>query len=352
MKNKLIFLFLAQLLCLWQCAFADTSDVNYLKDKSRIESIVGGFYEGRFSDGTPFQMTLFYSKDNPSTYQYPRQFKGEVINLEQTTFHGNSFKLSMKYIIADNAYPKGKVLYKEQFTGKLSKDKKTASGIWTHSANKKERKLRFSMRKLITYKEISVTHKSIFASQTLTPEEAEWIDPTRPFTFNAIVPILKDEKINEAGLENASLCEFDQECSNSILVVGHYNNLMSLSSGNSGYDAGNAHGHYGSILRHYVSTHDVSNEVFLDYFFKTSSSCLTTLSNLIRSDLEKEQVSSAEGFRMTETDYKDIKFIPTPLGLAFVFDPEELGGYGEGSPSVFIAKESIKQCLIYLPESK
>ncbi|WP_162818194.1 hypothetical protein [Aquirhabdus parva] len=352
MKNKLILLFVVQILCLWQCAFADTDnpDVNYLKDKSRIESIVGGFYEGRFSDGTPFQMTLYYSKEDEkySSYQYPRQLKGEAIGIRQSSFQGDSFTLS---VIADDPNTEGKVLYKEEFVGTLSNDKKNASGIWTHTANQKKKTLNFSMQQISVYKEISVTHKSIYASRPLESYEVGFIDPTRPFKFSAVFPVFNDEKIDKRNLEDAAICDHDQECSNGIYILGYYNNLLSLSSEFWWYDAGSAHGHYSSLTRHYIWASGISQEVFLDHFLKFSPTCLAMLSNLVRKGLG--EISGAKYFKITQQSYKQVKFLPSPLGLQFMFDVEEFGAYGEGTPpSVFLPKESIKQCLTYLPKSK
>lgn len=40
--------------------FADEQYTNYLMDANKTEWDAGGFYEGSFEDGTPFQMDLSY----------------------------------------------------------------------------------------------------------------------------------------------------------------------------------------------------------------------------------------------------------------------------------------------------
>ena len=75
--------------------------VDFLTHKDRLEWVAGGFYEGRFADGTPFQMNLAYptpKKINRKTgeryaldtsYWYPRRFAGETLNLTIKSFKPN-----------------------------------------------------------------------------------------------------------------------------------------------------------------------------------------------------------------------------------------------------------------------
>lgn len=353
MKNKLIPLLLLPFIFQCQHTYADLIDqtIDYLKDPSRKELITGGFYEGHFSDGTPFQMTLTYTTPQSSfgaSYKYPQKFTGEIINFEKSSFHNNAFNLSMSDRVAEPPDFKTKILFKEKLTGKLSKDKKSVSGIWAHIEGNKKKTLTFSMHRLITYKGIYVTHKSFYAGE---PSDG-WINPIRPFKFSAVLPILNYPEINKVNLQNASVCEYDQECSNGTSIEGYYNNLLSLKSENWGYAAGAPHGYDSFIVRNYVTKSETAREVFLDYFFKTSPTCLATLSNLVIRNLKEQQLSGAENFIINKDNYKNLNFLPTPLGLEFLFNQYEVGSYAEGEPNVFINKKQLGDCLIYLPETK
>lgn len=345
MKNKLIpFLIFS---FLFQLAYADSDDsnINYLKDPSRKESIAGGFYEGRFSDGTPFQMTLPYStSDLRASYQYPKKFTGETIGFENVFFKGDSFKLSKSYTSSRSNNG-----INEEFVGKLSKDKKSASGIWTQIIGNKKKNLNFSIERLIPYKHISVTQKSVDTSKH-NPDNFEDSDQNLSFTFDAIFPILQNSKIQETVLKDASICSYDQECSNNITIEEDYNNLLTLRSESWGQAMGAPHGYDSFRIYHYLTNSGTSREIFLNYFFKNSPTCLAKLSQLITSELTEQEISGAKDFKLD--DYKTMDFLASPLGLEFDFNPYEVGSYVEGEPSVFISKKQLGDCLIYLPETK
>jgi hypothetical protein len=99
---------LCTLLCLaFGNALADVvaPSEDFLKAPDRIEWQAGGLYDGRFEDGTRFQIQLAYPR--PGTvpksalpfaeyYWYPKRFTGQVLVLNRIEGSGNAVHLAVQ----------------------------------------------------------------------------------------------------------------------------------------------------------------------------------------------------------------------------------------------------------------
>lgn len=86
--------------------------------------------------------------------------------------------------------------------------------------------------------------------------------------------------------------------------------------------------------------------VYPYHVISVSPNCLHTVSKSIVSLLEEAEVDQPENG--TIENWKHIKFLPTPVGIQFDFDPYQLGGYLSAA-TIFVKKKDIEQCVKYLP---
>jgi len=272
------------------CRFAYGEEEDYLNHPDRTEWIAGGFYEGLFQDGTPFQMNLPYpipksinrKEQGPSmlraSYWYPRKFIGAVIFLKAKSITDNGFNIATESHIK-SAISEGE----EIFEGKFSPDKKSAQGFWTQTKRKK--RMAFTMKRVFEYKAIDVA----------LPIHEEDYNSDRPFVFGAVFPIFGDSSINHWIKNLLSVCEHDLECSNSVEIEWYSKANLSLNASVWGYSKGLAHGNGFTAHRNYMSTSAGFKQVSIGHFVNTSENCLKRLSREIVASLKKQKYSRAEG---------------------------------------------------------
>lgn len=340
---KIMLLSIGSLISL-QCLCAFAEEENYLKHPKRTEWQAGGFYEGTFEDGTAFQMNLPYPPPKsinhanwePSvtaSYWYPRRFSGETISLKIKSFEDNAFSIAVQKI--DN---KGNTADEEIFEGILSLDKTSAHGQWT--LIKKKRKMTFAMKRRFEYKGVDVS---------LPSREEKEHDSERSIAFSAIFPVLGNSKVDGWIKDFISKCDYDSECINSVEVAWFSKNSYSLYGNIWGYGDGMPHGNGYSTYRHYVTTGAVPKLAKLNHFISTSDGCLESISKKIISALKTQEYSRAEAGKLRDVEH--VKFLPTPHGILFDFDPYEVGAYSEGAPRVFIERQKVGGCIKYLPQN-
>lgn len=322
--------------------FANEQYTNYLMDPNKIEWDAGGFYEGSFEDGTPFQMDLPYpipesinrKESQPHTlspsYWYPKNFSGKTIQLRIRSFSQNFVEL-----VAETEDKNGNFVDAEVFKGTLSPDRITMYGVWKQT--NKNRQLKFSMKRVYPYHGVDVTH-----SRNTTIDDD---NPSRPFVFSVIFPIIGNQHADSWIRDLMSTCEHDLECTNQVTIAFHANTSLSLHGWAWGYSNRMAHGNGSSAYKHFKIIDTSLSPAELNHFISVSPNCLHTVSKNIVSLLEEKVDRPENG---TIEDWKHIKFLPTPVGIQFDFDPYELGGYLSAA-TVFVKKKDIEQCVKYLP---
>jgi hypothetical protein len=322
--------------------FVFAEEINYLKHPNRIEWQSGGFYEGMFEDGTPFQMNLPYPSlisirvhwvpaSVTASYWYPRRFKGDTISFKIKWISDNSFSITVQ-----NLVKKGNTVTEETFDGVTSPDKTDVHGHW--KLVKKQKNMSFSMKRLFVYKGIDVS---------LPCDEGIDVEPPCTFVFSASFPVIDNPKVDKWITDLVSECGQDVECRNSLEVAWFSKDLLSFRGWNWGFSHQMAHGYGYSTYRHYDTAGTAPRPVKFDNFIKTSDSCLKKISNSIISTLKKQKYSGAEDGEISDAD--NVKFLPTPSGIQFNFDPYDVGTYLEGAPNVFIERRKLGNCIKYLP---
>jgi len=352
----LIFLSLCPNLCR-----AEDGDENedFLHAKDRIEWQAGGFYEGTFADGTPFQMNLPYAAPEAvarhlkwadgstmevmqGMYWYPRKFAGNTLalNVETSSDSGFTAEVYLTTVAKDDTE---KRTLEERLTGQFSPDKTLVTGKWTHE--RKNREMSFSMKRVFAY-------KGVFVSRQLTGENYEGKNEQYTFVFNAIFPIIGDAAVDAktASRTVASYCSFDEICLNRTEAVWLSPTLLSLHDLSFGYGHGAAHGQTHTDHRHYVVENAGYRQVGLDHFITTSPQCLETIARRLIASLKGQGMSMDGTESITAKDVANrTNFLPTPSGIRFDFDQYEVGPYAEGAPKTFLTRQNLGNCVKYLP---
>jgi hypothetical protein len=314
---------------------------DFLKAPDRIEWHAGGLYDGRFEDGTRFQIQLAYPQ--PGTvpksvlpfaeyYWYPKRFTGQVLVLNRIEGSGNAVHLVVQ--------PDSRLPADESFTIALAPDRLSGSGTWT--APKLKKQMAFSLQRAVTYDYVVV--------QRPPPPEAHEGDPERKFTFAAWFPVLGTPDADAWAREQAGKCAGDLECMNQIEVRWKSRSLLSLNASVWEYNYMTPHGNVGSGTRQYGVDNGKLTPLGLDAFLNLDADCVSSVTAAIVAQLHAQQLPWADEWaKHAPLQNKWLKFIPTASGIAFNFDPYEVGAYAQGSPSVFLTRAKLGSCLRSLP---
>jgi hypothetical protein len=335
---------LCTLLCLaFGNALADVvaPSEDFLKASDRIEWHAGALYDGRFEDGTRFQIQLAYPR--PGTvpksvlpfaeyYWYPKRFTGQVLVLNRIEGSGTSVHLAVQ--------PDSRLPADESFTITLAPDMLSGSGTWT--APKLKKQMAFSLQRAVAYDYVVV--------QRPAPPEARASEPELRFTFAAWFPVLGDPDADAWVREQAGRCSGDLECMNQIEVRWKSRSLLSLNASIWEYEYMAAHGNGGSTTRQYGVEKGRLVPLGLDAFVDTGAACASKVTTTIVAQLRAQQLPWADEWaKHAPLQNKWVKFIPTASGIAFNFDPYEVGPYAQGAPSVFLTRVKLGSCLRSLP---
>lgn len=325
------------LLTVLQCAPAQTRE-DFLNAPGRVEWDAGGLYDGRFDDGTPFQLQLAYPR--PATvpdraaavwnaYWYPRHFTGERIVLSAQEAKGGTIELQQWKPVGIRV---------ETVSVKLSPDRLGGSGSSTLAQSGKERK--FVLHRVLLYREVAVVRPAPPAPPGVPGNPA-------PFVFSALFPVLADPGANAWMRKTLATCTDETECSNSVIVDWASPSLVSLDATTYGYTYPAAHGNGVSSMRHYRLQDGKMIPVGLDAFLDPGPACRKKASDAIVARLRAQNMDDAKYGALSER--YDPKFLALPDGLEVHFDPYEVGNYAQGSPSVFLPRAELGQCLGNLP---
>lgn len=321
-----------------QCTLAQTE--SFLDARDRIEWDVGGLYDGRFSDGTPFQIQLAYPqpasvlKEAPefsTGYWYPRHYTGQRIALIARPFRTGTITLEQ---FADDRKQV------ERFSIALSPDRLGGTGTWTSPALRKQ--LSFELHRVVLYKQLVVKRPP-------PPKEPGDQSEPRPFQFSATFPVLQDAGVKDWIRKMLDSCDATTECANSVMVDWTSPDLLSLDASNYTYSQMAAHGNTGTAMQHYRRLNGRLVPVHFDAFLDSSAACRSKVSSAIVARLAAQGLSEAKAGGLDE--HRDPKFLALPGGLEFHFDQYEVGSYAEGMPSVFLSRATLGSCVRNLPDA-
>lgn len=346
--------YILPLLCLCsQPAFAATQ--NYLQHPQRTEWEAGGFYSGRFADGSALQMNLPYLRPAAAAlaeykhaemfgaYWLPQQLAGDKRHFFQPAFQpiyqpvpndnndgGNALQIAVE--VRDK---QDQLVRREHVQATLSADKLSVQGRWFDDVAMQSKS--FTLHKRFSYRAVQWYEAARDDGDGLPPH---------PFLFSAYFPVTGQAAIDTWIRRQAATCSDDQDCDNRIEIAWSTPAMLSLHAAYWGYNQRAAHGNGYAIYRHYRNAQPAV-PLRLDHFFDTSPVCLNVLSGKIVAALRQQGLSWPENGVVK--DWKPLRFLASPQGLQFDYDPYEVGSYAEGAPSVFIARRELGACLRGLP---
>jgi hypothetical protein len=316
---------------------------DFLKAPDRIEWRAGGLYDGRFDDGTRFQIQLAYPRPASlpkevlpfaESYWYPKHYTGTVLALTDTGHPPNTLRLAVQ---PDSGAPA-----EEDFTIVLAPDMLSGRGAWNSSTLHQQ--MAFTLQRAVAYDYVVV--------QRPAPPEAAKDDPERRFTFAAWFPVLDDAQADAWVREQAGKCAGDLECMNQVQVRWKSRSLLSLDASVWEYNYMTPHGNGGSTTRQYSVDQGRLTPRELDSFVDLGPVCMPKLTAAIVAQLRAQKLGWADNWaEQAPLRSKWTKFTPSASGIAFHFDPYEVGPYSDGSPSVFLTRAQLGQCLRSLPAS-
>jgi hypothetical protein len=317
---------------------------DFLKAQDRIEWQAGGLYDGRFEDGTRFQIQLAYPRPAgvpaevapfAESYWYPQYLTGRTFMLKSAEGTGNAVRLVMP--------PDRRKQVEESFSIALAPDLLSGSGTWSSLRLRKQ--MRFSLQRAVVYDAVVV--------QRPAPTTARASGPERRFVFSAWFPVVGAPNADAWIREQAGRCEGDLECANRVNVAWKSRSLLSLTAEVWSYDDMAAHGYGYSTTRQYRIDSAGLTPLGLDAFVDTGARCATRIVAAIATDLRARNVSKVDAWVNSAPlgPGKSPKFTPTPNGIVFLVDMIDVGSTMQGSPSVFLTYAQLGKCLRSLPVS-
>jgi hypothetical protein len=314
---------------------------DFLHARDRITWPAGGLYDGHFDDGTHFQIELAYARPAGlpervppfnESYWYPRHMTGSALRLRDAGSSGATLRLALE---SDTGAPSD-----ESFALTLAGDKLSARGTW--SSVKLHKQMTFTLQRAIAYQAVFVTRPA--------PLEARAQDPDRPFLFTAYFPVLGDAAADAWIGQHAAACYNDLECVNDVRVRWKSASLLSLDASEWGYSYSTAHGNGSSTTRQYRIDGKGMAPLGLDAFVSIDAACDVRLRTAIVAQLRTRGFEMPSGIDYVKlAGNGQVKFTPTASGIAFHFDPYEVGSYMQGAPSVFLTRAQLGSCMRNLP---
>lgn len=325
------------LLALAAGAVAAQEHGDLLQAAERTEWDAGGLYEGRLPDGTPFQVALAYpapgglpgegGKLMANSYWFLRDYSGKPRTL--AVLDAAPGALHLAPLLDSGAQGP------QRFVIVLDADGRGGKGSWTEG----DKNSPFSLKRLVRYRAVALTRPS--------PEaRAEGSD--LPFVFTALFPVFTDRALNEWVRGMAAHCDADLECTNRIAVRWHSKDQLSLDASAWTYSYGAAHHQYRSEMRHYALQDGAAIHSRFTAFVAPSTECRQQVSAALVTKLDAQGLSWAEQGALEV--FKEPKFIPTPAGIEFHWDPYEVGSFAQGIPSVFLTRDELGSCARNLPQ--
>ena len=308
-----------------------------LRAPERIEWDAGALYDGRFADGTPFLIALPYAEPEElpraarglmdGAYWTPRRFTGHALPLMAQDGPAGTQVLAMA--------PDSGAAAQERFAIVLGKDKRDGKGSLTSASGEE---LAFTLERSVVYRAVALTR----------PGPAPQADgEPRAFVFTALFPLLGQDAPDEWVRAMAGRCQADLECRNQVAVRWRSKGQLSLEASNWSYSDGAAHGAYRSAMRHYATAGGEAVHTRFTHFVAASAACRDRVSAALVDKLRAQGLSWPEEGALDML--QEPKFVPTPAGIEFHWDPYQVGSYAQGAPSVFLTRAELGDCAHNLP---
>ncbi|WP_306395512.1 RsiV family protein [Telluria beijingensis] len=325
------------LLALAAGAAAAQEHGDLLQAPERVEWDAGGLYEGRLPDGTPFQVALAYpapgglpgdaARIMANSVWFLRDYTGKARTLAALESAPGALQLAP--LLDSGAQGP------QRLSIVLDADGRGGKGSWTEG----DKNSPFSLKRLVRYRAVALTRPS--------PEaQAEGSD--LPFVFAALFPVFRDPALDAWVRDMAGRCDADLECTNRVIVRWRSSELLSLDASAWTYSYGAAHHQYRSEMRHYAMHDGVAIHSRFTAFVAPSTECRQQVSAALVAKLGAQGLSWAEQGALDV--FKEPKFIPTPAGIEFHWDPYEVGSFAQGIPSVFLTRDELGSCASNLPQ--
>ncbi|MDQ2822367.1 MAG: RsiV family protein [Pseudomonadota bacterium] len=325
---------------------------DFLQAPDRSEWEAGGLYEGRFDDGTTFQIALAYPEPRtiPPTAAHlfsqavwtPRHYAGTPSTLLAVSASASAEVSEITRLAVATA--KG-IASDETCAVTLSPDRTSGHGIWSGPGTAAPRS--FTLRRSVRYVGIVVTRPA-------SADLAAFSDYYREhgFTFSSVFPVLGDHDADAWIRDKAGECRDTGDCANAVRIVWRSSSLVSLDAMVWG-SSGGAHGVGYTETRQYGIRDGVMTPRELADFIDPGADCRHQVAAAIDARLEQRGMHlylPGDGDAAADVNLlRGRKFTPTPDGIAFHFDSYEAGSYAQGAPNVFVPRGEMTACVQHLP---
>lgn len=321
-------------------ALAQPEHGDLLRAPERIEWDAGALYDGRFSDGAPFRIALPYPEPEglPSAargvmtgaYWSLRRFTGQALPLDAQQGAAGTQVLTVSSDSGAAAPERVEIAF--------GKDKRDGKGSWTSESGQQRT---FTLRRSVPYRALALVRPG---------PQAQDGGERRPFVFTALFPQLGEGAPGEWVRAMAGRCQADLECHNRITVRWRSDEQLSLEASSWTYSDGAAHGNYRSAMRHYATADGEAVHTRFTNFVEAGAACRAKVSAALVAKLGAQGLSWPEEGALKLL--QEPKFIPTPAGIEFHWDPYEVGSYVQGAPSVFLDRAELGDCAGNLPRGE
>lgn len=312
----------------------NAAKAGFLNHPQRIEWEYGGFYEGIFDDGTPFQMDLPYPtpdsikaklKDDPYSpsagYWNPRLVTSQDLKALKMTLNGDKFTLSEE---------RG-----ETFSGNFSNGKADASGQWV-SLDKKESR-QFSMKRIYSQKSVTV-----YVYMTCKEHKRGW------YTYRTSFPVLADSKLDN-WIKKMLVDHGKEELRVRLVWASKNKSQIALYGYNYNYD-GPPYGATSAFYKFFIKKAGSYTAVEPKEFLNLSKPCSAKLKKKLVSGLKAQNMNGPEGDALNASLLSPWV---SPSGVYF-FYTLRIAGAGHIADEfayydVFIGKDQLGDCVNKLP---
>lgn len=298
-----------------------------LATHGRIEWDAGGLHAATLPDGTRLRFALAY----PEPAGVPLEGKKVMENLHWNprTYAGQALPFTPD----------------EQLAVDFDGDRVAGKAAWTPPQSGK--RLAVTLERLVLYRAVAFTRPApALRADPQADPQAEGSD--RQFVFSALYPVFRDPAVNAWVRDAAGHCSADLSCTNRVTVRWQSAGQLSLEAASWSYSDGAAHENYRSRMRHYATHGDDAVHTRFTAYVTPSDACRTAVSGLLVAKLKDQGASWADEGALD--DLREPKFIPLAGGIEFHWDPYEVGSFGQGMPSVFLARAELGDCATGLPQ--
>jgi hypothetical protein len=312
---------------------------DFMAAPDRIEWNAGALYDGRFEDGAALEIEVAYpapagvskrDADNfVQTVWEPRHYQGVPSNLFAVDTAGSNMRLK---VLDERSAENGSI-----YTITLAPDRASGRGTVTAPGGKPRS---FTLRRSVPYTGVVVTRPA-------PPDLAD--NPyykQNGFVFSAFFPTLGDPDADAWIRQRAGICRDEGDCTNNVRIRWHSRSLVSLMATVWG-DSGGAHGDGQFETRQYRVDGRTMTPLGLDAFIDLGDTCRAKISAYLVAGLRAKAMPKAE--RGGLDGRGTVPFTPTSGGVAFHFNLYEVGGYADGTPTVFVPRAQMGTCVKYLP---